>query len=205
MFPVRPLGFLAAVRGLGSGLLNPVTQILERLARNERAASADLLPLVYEELRRLAAFQMSRGALGQTLQPTALVHEAYLRLVDVPEPQAWDGRGHFFAAAAEAMRRILVEDVRRKGRLKRGGDLDRVSIEGLDVAATATDEQVLAVNESLERLAAVDPEAAELIKLRFFVGLPNIEAAALMKIPERTAKRRWAYARAWLIEDLQRT
>lgn len=148
---------------------------------------------------------MSQDAPGQTLQPTALVHEAYLRLVDVPEPQVWDGRGHFFAAAAEAMRRILVENVRRKMRLKRGGDLDRVTLEGLDVAATATDEQVLAVSESLDRLAAHDPEAAELIKLRFFVGLPNIEAAALMKIPERTAKRRWAYARAWLIEDLRRS
>jgi RNA polymerase sigma factor (TIGR02999 family) len=185
--------------------LNPVTQVLERLARNEPAASAELLPLVYEELRRLAAFRMSHDAPGQTLQPTALVHEAYLRLVDVPEPQVWDGRGHFFAAAAEAMRRILVENVRRKMRLKRGGDLDRVTLEGLDVAATATDEQVLAVSESLDRLAAHDPEAAELIKLRFFVGLPNIEAAALMKIPERTAKRRWAYARAWLIEDLRRS
>lgn len=148
---------------------------------------------------------MSQDAPGQTLQPTALVHEAYLRLVDVPEPQVWDGRGHFFAAAAEAMRRILVENVRRKMRLKRGGDVDRVTLDGLDVAATATDEQVLAVSEALDRLAAHDPEAAELIKLRFFVGLPNIEAAALMKIPERTAKRRWAYARAWLIEALRRS
>lgn len=198
------MGFLAPPGGLDSGALNPVTQILERLAKNEPAASAELLPLVYEELRRLAAFRMSQDAPGQTLQPTALVHEAYLRLVDVPEPQAWDGRGHFFAAAAEAMRRILVENARRKMRLKRGGDLDRVSLEGLDIAATADDEQVLAVSESLDRLAAHDPEAAELIKLRFFVGLPNIEAAALMKIPERTAKRRWAYARAWLLEDLRR-
>ena len=170
--------------------MNPVTQILDRLARNEPSASAELLPLVYEELRRLAAFRMSQDAPGQTLQPTALVHEAYLRLVDVPEPQSWDGRGHFFAAAAEAMRRILVENARRKMRLKRGGDLDRVPLEGLDVAATAADDQLLAVSESLDRLAALDPEAAELIKLRFFAGLPNIEAAALLNIPERTAKRR---------------
>lgn len=183
--------------------MKSVTLILERLAGKDPSASAELLPLVYEELRRLAAFRMAQDAPGQTLQPTALVHEAYLRLVDVAEPQAWDGRGHFFAAAAEAMRRILVENSRRKMSLKRGGHLDRVSLEGLDLAATATDEQVLAVNESLDRLAALDPEAAELIKLRFFVGLPNIEAANLMKIPERTAKRRWAYARAWLLEDLR--
>jgi len=189
---------------LDSAGLNPVTQILERVARNEPAASAELLPLVYEELRRLAAYRMSRDVSGQTLQPTALVHEAYLRLIDVPEPQAWDGRGHFFAAAAEAMRRILVENARRKMRLKRGGDLDRVALEGLDIASNAEDGQVLAVSESLDRLAVHDPEAAELIKLRFFVGLPNIEAAALLKIPERTAKRRWAYARAWLLEDLRR-
>lgn len=181
-----------------------MTQVLERVARNEPAASAELLPLVYEELRRLAAFRMSQDAPGHTLQPTALVHEAYLRLVDVPEPQGWDGRGHFFAAAAEAMRRILVESARRKMRLKRGGDLERVPLEGLDVAATADDGQVLAVSESLDRLAAEDPEAAELIKLRFFVGLSNVDAASLLKIPERTAKRRWAYARAWLLEDLRR-
>lgn len=182
-----------------------MTQILDRLARNEPSASAELLPQVYEELRRLATYRMAQDSPGQTLQPTALVHEAYLRLVDVPQPQSWDGRGHFFAAAAEAMRRILVENARRKMRLKRGGGLDRVPLDGLDIAASAQDEQVLAVSESLDRLAALDPEAAELIKLRFFVGLPNIEAAALLKIPERTAKRRWAYARAWLLEDLRRT
>lgn len=199
------MGFLVPGRGVDSAALKPVTLILERLARNEPAASAELLPLVYEELRRLAAFRMAQDAPGHTLQPTALVHEAYLRLVDVPEPQSWDGRGHFFAAAAEAMRRILVENARRKMRLKRGGDLDRVSFDGLDIASAAKDEQVLAVSESLDRLAAHDPEAAELIKLRFFVGLPNIEAAALLKIPERTAKRRWAYARAWLLEDLRRS
>ena len=197
----KPLPGFKGLANLGS--LNPVTQILERLARNEPAASAELLPLVYDELRRLAAFRMAQDAPGQTLQPTALVHEAYLRLVDVAKPQVWDGRGHFFAAAAEAMRRILVENARRKKRLKRGGDLDRVSLEGLDIAATADDEQVLAVSESLDRLAAHDPEAADLIKLRFFVGLSNVEAAGLMKIPERTAKRRWAYARAWLLEDLR--
>lgn len=199
------MGFPEPNRDLDSATLKPITLILERLARNEPVASAELLPLVYEELRRLAAFRMSQDAPGQTLQPTALVHEAYLRLVDVPAPQSWDGRGHFFAAAAEAMRRILVENARRKMRLKRGGDLDRVSFDDLDIASAAGDEQVLAVSESLDRLAAHDPEAAELIKLRFFVGMPNVEAAALLKIPERTAKRRWAYARAWLLEDLRRS
>jgi len=198
------MGFLEPEGGVDSAALKPVTLILERLARNEPAASAELLPLVYEELRRLAAFRMAQDAPGHTLQPTALVHEAYLRLVDVPEPQSWDGRGHFFAAAAEAMRRILVENARRKMRLKRGGDLERVPFDGLDVASAARDDQVLAVSESLDRLAAHDPEAAELIKLRFFIGMPNIEAAALLGIPERTAKRRWAYARAWLLEDLRR-
>lgn len=183
--------------------LNSVTTILERLTRNEPADSEELLPLVYDELRRLAAYRMSQDAPGHTLQPTALVHEAYLRLIDVPEPQSWDGKGHFFSAAAEAMRRILIENARRKKRQKRGGDQERVCYDGLDLAATATEEQVLAVNESVDRLAEHDPEAAELIKLRFFVGLTNLEAAELMKIPERTAKRRWAYARAWLLEDLR--
>lgn len=173
------------------------------MARNEPAASDELLPLVYDELRRLATHRMALDASGHTLQPTALVHEAYLRLIDVPEPQSWDGRGHFFSAAAEAMRRILIENARRRNRLKRGGNHHRVSFEGLDIAATATDEQVLAVSESVDRLAEHDPEAAELIKLRFFIGLSNVEAASLMKIPERTAKRRWAYARAWLLEDLR--
>ena len=173
------------------------------MARNEPAASDELLPLVYDELRRLATHRMALDASGHTLQPTALVHEAYLRLIDVPEPQSWDGRGHFFSAAAEAMRRILIENARRRNRLKRGGDQHRVAFEGLDIAATATDDQVLAVSESVDRLAEHDPEAAELIKLRFFIGLSNVEAASLMKIPERTAKRRWAYARAWLLEDLR--
>lgn len=183
--------------------MSDVTRLTEALARGEAWASDELLPLVYGELRRLAAVQLSREAPGNTLQPTALVHEAYLRLVRSPTPQHWEGRGHFFAAAAEAMRRILVETARRKLRLKRGGHLERVDLGTLDVAGTATDEQVVALSEALDRLAGHDPEAAELIKLRFFVGLPNIEAAALLGIPERTAKRRWAYARAWLLEELR--
>lgn len=180
-------------------------ELLHAASQGNRQAADELLPLVYHELRRMAQAALAHEAKGRTLQPTALVHEAYLRLVDVDQPQAWDGRCHFFAAAAEAMRRILVENARRKRRLKRGGDLDRIPLEGLDIAATAADEQVLAVSEALDRLAAHDPEAAELIKLRFFVGLPNVEAAALLKIPERTAKRRWSYARAWLIADLQKS
>lgn len=183
--------------------LHDVTQLLEQVSLGRRQASEELLPLVYEELRRLAAANMVREAAGQTLQATALVHEAYLRLVQAPQPQNWDGRGHFFAAAAEAMRRILVDNARRKLRLKRGGDQERLNIADLDVAEAASDEQVVAVSEALDRLAAHDPEAAELIKLRFFTGLPNVEAAALLRIPERTAKRRWAYARAWLLAELK--
>lgn len=183
--------------------MNEVTLLLEGAARGETMATEKLLPLVYDELRRMAAIRMATEAAGQTLQPTALVHEAYLRLVHVPEPQNWEGRGHFFGAAAEAMRRILIENARRKMRLKRGGGHERIDIEDLDIAAEATDEQVLAVDEALSKLAEQDPEAAELIKLRFFVGLPNVEAAELLKIPERTAKRRWAYARAWLLEELK--
>jgi RNA polymerase sigma factor (TIGR02999 family) len=184
--------------------VSELTRIIEGASRGEPQAAAALLPMVYEELRRLAVHQMASERPGQTLQPTALVHEAYLRLVDVPQPQSWDGRGHFFAAAAEAMRRILIEKARSKMRQKRGGDLVRVDISDLDLAEEASDEQLLAVNEALDKLAAEDPEAAELIKLRFFVGLPNVEAAALLRIPERTAKRRWAYARAWMLAELRR-
>jgi len=183
--------------------VNEVTLLLERAARGEPMATDQLLPLVYNELRRMAAVRMAQDAPGHTLQPTALVHEAYLRLVNVPEPQNWEGRGHFFAAAAEAMRRILIENARRKMRLKRGGGQERIDIADLDIAAEATDEQVLAVDDAMTKLAQHDPEAAELIKLRFFIGLPNVEAAVLLKIPERTAKRRWAYARAWLLEELK--
>jgi RNA polymerase sigma factor (TIGR02999 family) len=163
-----------------------------------------LLPLVYEELRKLAVAKMAHEAPGHTLQPTALVHEVWLRLVG-PADQPWNGRGHFFAAAAEAMRRILVEKARRKRRLKHGGAWQRIDVSQLDLASTADDDQLLAVDEALERLAQRDPQGAELIKLRFFAGLPNVEAARLLGIPERTAKRTWAYARAWLHEELKKT
>jgi RNA polymerase sigma factor (TIGR02999 family) len=182
--------------------VSEATRILERVQQGEANVAEELLPLVYDELRKLAARKMAHEAPGQTLQPTALVHEAYLRLVG-SGPEPWNGRGHFFAAAAEAMRRILIENARRKQRLKHGGGLQRVGLTALDLAQHTTDEELLAVDEALDKLAALDPVGASLVKLRFFVGLPNIEAARLLGIPERTAKRTWAYARAWLHEELK--
>ena len=192
------------VRLAYSGRVSDVTSILDRAQSGDPKAAEELLPLVYEELRKLAADRMAHEATGQTLQPTALVHEAWLRLTGDGD-QDWNSRGHFFAAAAEAMRRILVENARRKHRLKHGGALHRTSLTGLDVAQVADDEQLLAVDEAVDRLAALDPVGAQLVKLRFFVGLPNVEAAPLLGISERTAKRTWAYARAWLHEELKKT
>ena len=183
--------------------MTDVTRILNSIESGSANASGELLQLVYDELRRLAAHKMANESPGQTLQPTALVHEAWLRLV-VTQEQRWNSRGHFFAAAAEAMRRILVENARRKQRLRHGGGLKRIDLTTLDVAVTTNDEQLLAVNEALDKLAAHDRLGAELIKLRFFAGLPNVEAASLLGIPERTAKRSWAYARAWLYEELKK-
>ena len=184
--------------------MSDVTRILERAQAGDPQAARELLPLVYEELRRLAAAKLSQEVGGQTLQPTALVHEAWLRLGGNAN-QPWNGRGHFFAAAAEAMRRILIENARRKQRIKHGGQLQRVHLTTLDVAATSDDQQLLALDEALEKLARHDPLGAELIKLRFFTGLPNVEAAQLLGISERTAKRTWAYARAWLFEELKKS
>jgi len=184
--------------------MSDVTQILERVEKGDGNAAEELLPLVYEELRKLAAHKMANEMPGQTLQPTALVHEAWLRLTGGVN-QEWSGRGHFFGAAAEAMRRILVENARRKRRVKHGGELQRLDITTLDVAILSDDGHLLAVDEALEKLAARDPLGAQLIKLRFFAGLPNVEAARLLEIPERTAKRTWAYARAWLYEELKKT
>ncbi len=184
--------------------MGDVTVILDAIQRGERHATEELIPLVYDELRRLAALKMAHEAPGQTLQPTALVHEAWLRLGgDASQP--WNSRGHFFAAAAEAMRRILVENARRKQRLKHGGGWRRVDLAHLDVATGTEDDQVLAVDEALDKLARHDPVGAQLIQLRFFAGLPNLEAARLLGLSERTAKRTWAYARAWLREELKRT
>jgi RNA polymerase sigma factor (TIGR02999 family) len=183
--------------------VSDLTHILNRVSQGDALAAGELLPLVYEELRKLAAVRMAQEQANQTLQPTALVHEAWLRLTGGGQP-AFDGRGHFFAAAAEAMRRILVENARRKGRLKRGGEWERVGLDNLDVAITTNDDTLLAVHEALGKLAALDPVGAKLIELRFFAGLSNVDAAKALGLAERTAKRSWAYARAWLHEELTR-
>ena len=181
-----------------------VTQILLQMERGDSAAASRLLPLVYDELRNLAAARLAYEQPGQTLQATALVHEAYLRLVDVEQVQQWDSRGHFFAAAAEAMRRILVEAARRKGRQKHGGDLERVELDESDLATTTPDDRLLSIDEALDRLSADDPRAAELVKLRFFAGFSLTEAAEILGMSRTSAYEQWAYARAWLrceVED----
>ena len=183
--------------------MTDVTRILNAIEQGDAGATDELLPLVYEELRLLAAQKLSQEKPGQTLQATALVHEAYIRLVEKKD-QNWDNRGHFFAAAAEAMRRILVDNARRKKRERHGGGLKRLDIAKLDVALSTNDEIILLVNEALEKLTQIDEMGAKLIKLRFFAGLPNIQAAKILAIPERTAKRIWAYARAWLNEEMKR-
>jgi len=184
--------------------MSDVTQLLGAINKGDSKAAEELLPLIYEELRKLAAHKMAQEQPGHTLQPTALVHEAWLRLVG-SGPDHWNSRGHFFAAAAEAMRRILVESARRKRRIKHGGEMRRIDITTLDVAIMSDEQHLLAVDEALDKLAAQDDLGAQLIKLRFFAGLSNVEAAKLLGIPERTAKRTWAYARAWLYEELGKT
>jgi RNA polymerase sigma factor (TIGR02999 family) len=175
-----------------------LTVILQRLEQGDPHAAHELLPLVYEELRKLAAQKMAREAPGQTLQATALVHEAWLKLGGDDQP-AWDNRGHFFAAAAEAMRRIVIDNARRKRRVRHGGELEQVDLAAIQVPAPAPDEgELLAVHEALDELAALDPRKAELVKLRFFVGLTFAEAAEVLGVSEVTAKRDWAFARAWM-------
>lgn len=176
---------------------------METVVRQEGPREAeDLLPLVYEDLRRLAAAKMAQENAGQTLQPTALVHEAWLRLS--AENHGWANRRQFFAAAAEAMRRILIERARQRQRVRHGGGLHRTTLDELDLAVTTNEDLLLAVHEALDRLAGVDGVGAELIKLRFFAGLSNVEAAEVLGLSERTAKRTWAYARAWLYEEIRR-
>jgi RNA polymerase sigma factor (TIGR02999 family) len=175
-----------------------VTQILSQIMHGDPAAAERLLPLVYDELRRLAAAKVASEKPGHTLQATALVHEAYIRLVDVAHVQHWDSRGHFFAAAAEAMRRILVETARRKGRLKHGGEFHRVELDELDLATTTSDDRLLDIDEALDRLAKEDAKAAELVKLRFFAGFSIPEAAEIIGLSRTAAYEQWAYARAWL-------
>ena len=182
--------------------MSDVTRILEAMERGEGQAAEQLLPLVYAELRKLAAHKLAGETPGQTLQPTALVHEAWLKLVG-QQNRRWQDRNHFFAAAAEAMRRILTDNARRKLRQRHGGGQQRVELEDCAAAATAEDDQVLAVDDALEKFAALDPQRAELVKLRYFVGLTITEAAEVLGISEPTAKRYWAFARAWLHEEIR--
>jgi RNA polymerase sigma factor (TIGR02999 family) len=193
--------------------MHDVTQILGAIQRGEAQAAEQLLPLVYDELRRLAAGKLSREAPGQTLEPTALVHEAYLRLVGKParittseqgQPAArWDGRAHFFAAAAEAMRRILVESARRKKAAKHGYGIARVELTELDLASNSPPDELILLDEALTRLAQEDPKAATLVKLRYFSGLSVEEAAEVAGLPRATAYRHWSFARAWLLSRMR--
>ena len=182
--------------------VNPeITQVLEAARQGDPQAATQLLPLVYTELRKLAAAKMARELPGQTLQPTALVHEAWLR-VSGPGHTNYQNRAHFFAAAAEAMRRILIDNARRKHALRRGGGQALVDLEEADIAAPGNDEQLLAMHEALDQLAAEDPRKAELVKLRFFVGLSVEEAAEVLGVSVPTVKRHWAYAKAWLYRQM---
>ena len=183
--------------------MNELTGILSAIEHGNPEAAARLLPLIYDELRRLAAQKLAQEKPGQTLQATALVHEAYLRLVGKGDEPPWNGRGHFFAAAAEAMRRILVENARRKKSLKRGGDRSRQDLDALEIALPEIPEDLIALDEALTKLAATDRPAADLVHLRFFAGLPLPEIAQLLGISPRTADRLWAYARAWLHQEIQ--
>jgi RNA polymerase sigma factor (TIGR02999 family) len=183
--------------------MSDVTRILDAIGRGDPAAAEQLLPLVYEELRHLAAQKLAQEKPGQTLQATALVHEAYLRLVDVEKTQHWNSRGHFFGAAAEAMRRILVENARRKGRRKRGGDLRRHDVQLNEPAVEGLHADVLAIDEALAHLAREHSEKAELVKLRYFAGLTLAEAASALGFSPATADRYWKYARAWLARRLR--
>jgi RNA polymerase sigma factor (TIGR02999 family) len=184
-------------------LMSEVTRILSAIEQGDPAAAEQLLPLVYDELRHLAAQRLAQEKPGQTIQATALVHEAYLRLVSGEAPQRWDGRRHFFAAAAEAMRRILVENARRKRSVKHGGRRARIDLDEALVVGDEPRHDLLDLDELLDRLAEADPRAAELVKLRFFAGLTGDQAAAVLGIAPRSADLLWAYARAWLFEKLQ--
>jgi RNA polymerase sigma factor (TIGR02999 family) len=185
--------------------MSEVTHILSAIEQGDLSAAEQLLPLVYDELRQLAAQKLAHEKPGQTLQATALVHEAYLRLVDTEQAQQWNSRGHFFAAAAEAMRRILVEGARNKAREKRGGDWRRVDFEELDVMTSISPDQLVALDDALARLAELDPLAGELVKLRYFSGMALEQATAVLGVSTATAYRHWAYARAWLRSELLQT
>ena len=183
--------------------MSEVTQILSAIEQGDPHAAAELLPLVYDELRKLAVQKLAHERPGQTLQATALVHEAYLRLVDVDKPQNWNGRKHFLAAAAEAMRRILIDNARRKQSVKRGGGLVRHDLDAVEISGPEISEDLLALNDALEKLAHTDQQAAELVKLRYFGGLTAKEAADALGISERTADRLWAFGRSWLMKEIR--
>jgi len=191
--------------------VSDVTQILNAIEAGDPRAAGQLLPLVYDELRLLAAQKLAQEAPGQTLQATALVHEAYLRLIgpasgtrDLPDGQSWDGRRHFFAAAAEAMRRILINRARDRKRLKRGGGWRRIGLEQIDLSLSNPPDELLVINDALDKLAQTDPVCAELVKLRFFAGLTLDEAAKVLGVVRRTADRYWEFARSWLYAALKR-
>ncbi|MGZ8939163.1 MAG: sigma-70 family RNA polymerase sigma factor [Limisphaerales bacterium] len=180
--------------------MSDVTHILDRVQKGDTNASEELLPLVYDELRKLAAHRMAGEAAGHTLQPTALVHEAWLRLVRTPN-QAWHNRAHFFRTAAECMRRILIDNARRKLQIRHGGGGERIPLDDMDLAAQHDPRQLLHVHEALDRLAVEDATKAEIVKLRFFAGLENREIAELLDISERTVERAWSFAKAWLLAE----
>ena len=182
--------------------MSDVTRILSAIDEGQPRAAESLLPIVYAELRKLAAARLSRERPGQSLQATALVHEAFLKLVDGDETQKFDSKGHFFAAAAEAMRRILVDRARRRGRPKHGGDRLQVDLEANAMAMESNSNQVLAIDEALERFEKIDPQKAELVKLRYFAGMTLVESAEAMKISRATAARYWTFAKAWLAAEL---
>ena len=182
--------------------MSDLTVILDAIQKGDPKAAEELLPLVYAELRKLAAFKLAQQSPDQTLQPTALVHEAYLKLLG-DGSHSWADRRHFFAAAAEAMRHILVDRARRKAAVRHGGGLQRVDLDNVIAATETTDENILLINEALEKLAAHDAPTAELVKLRFFAGLTFPQAAEVLDLSERTAKRQWTYARAWLFKEIQ--
>jgi RNA polymerase sigma factor (TIGR02999 family) len=198
----EPSNRTSAVASNQSAQMGHVTRILADIERGDPRAAEQLLPLVYEELRRLAAQRMALERPGQSLQATALVHEAYLRLVDPQQSRGWDSRGHFFAAAAESMRRILVDQARRRGSLKHGGGLTREPLDESAIAAPEIPGDIVAVDEALTKLSIHDSQAAELVKLRFFTGLTIQQSAEILGISSRSANDIWAYARAWLIDEL---
>jgi len=182
--------------------MSDVTQILSQIEAGDPQAAEKLLPLVYDELRKLAAVKLAQEKPGQTLQATALVHEAYLRLVDVEKAHNWDSRGHFFAAAAESIRRILVENARRKGRLKRGAEFARLDVHEIEIVAPGKAEDILPINDALCKLEATNDVAARLVKLRYFAGLTVKQAASALGISSRKADQVWAYARVWLLAEM---